>query len=240
MNLFKSKISIQAEILSSEAADTTKNHFHKESCSKMLQNGKTTGKLLQQKLVKDSRGVQQQQAGQQGCVTLSMLAWFSLMMEAWASRSYTVRSAFLEYRSWGLNSSSMNFLLNMVVMMSFITAKTKRLCGLLHNSEFLVHPSCKGHTGVTCAEQGQSTAAEGELHLWILHCLSPTWPEPAHVPQGTNATWAGGSSPCFPVGIRLALLPWFYSYSWHFSLLNNIACRLLWCVIIEKSCSSAS
>lgn len=29
-------------------------------------------------------------------LTLSMLAWLSRMMEAWASRSNTVRSAFLE------------------------------------------------------------------------------------------------------------------------------------------------
>lgn len=36
-----------------------------------------------------------------------------------------VLRAFLEYSSWGLNSSSMNFLLNMVEMMSFRTVETK-------------------------------------------------------------------------------------------------------------------
>lgn len=57
--------------------------------------------------------------------TLSILAWLSLMMEAWASRSNTVLRAFLEYSSCGLNSSSRNFLLNMVVMISFITTTTQ-------------------------------------------------------------------------------------------------------------------
>lgn len=115
--------------------------------------------------------------------------------------------------------------------MSFITAKTKRLCGLLQNSAFLVCPSCTVHTRVTCAEQGQSTTGEGEQHLWIQHVLSPSWAKPADVPQGTNATWAEGSGPCFPVGTRLALLFWFYSYGWHFSLLINAA---LMCYYIKK------
>lgn len=53
--------------------------------------------------------------------TLSMLAVFSLIIEAWASRSKTVRMAFLEYVSWGLNNSSTNLLLNIVPTISCIT-----------------------------------------------------------------------------------------------------------------------
>ena len=42
-------------------------------------------------------------------------------MEACARRSKTVRKAFLEYSSWGLNISSMNRLLNIVIVMSWST-----------------------------------------------------------------------------------------------------------------------
>lgn len=56
--------------------------------------------------------------------TLSMLAGFSLMMEACANRVSTVFIVLWEYSSWGLRSSSMKALLNMVPTMSFITAKS--------------------------------------------------------------------------------------------------------------------
>lgn len=58
--------------------------------------------------------------------TLSILAWFSLIMEAWANLSNTVLMAFLEYNSCGLNNSSIKRLLNMVPVMSCNTGKKKR------------------------------------------------------------------------------------------------------------------
>ena len=57
--------------------------------------------------------------------TLSILAEFNLMIEAWASLSNTVLIAFFENNSCGLNNSSMNLLLNIVLIMSFRTKKKK-------------------------------------------------------------------------------------------------------------------
>lgn len=162
--------------------------------------------------MKGSWGEQQRQAGQQECVTLSMLAWFSLMMEAWASRSYTVRSAFLEYRSWGLNSSSMNFLLNMVLMMSFITAKTKRLCGLLQNS--LPGPSqLQGsHWGYLCRARTEHNRRGGTAPLDPAlpqsHLGWASWRPPGHK---CHLSWR--QQPLFSRGnkagfVALVLLLW--------------------------------
>lgn len=57
---------------------------------------------------------------------MSILAAFRRIIEAWASLSNTVLSAFFEYKGWGLNRASIKRLWNIVDTMSWRTAKKEK------------------------------------------------------------------------------------------------------------------
>ena len=93
--------------------------------------------------------------------TLSILALFSLMMDACANLSKTVLIAFFEYNSCGLKSSSMNLLLNIVPVMSCRTIMDR----------WLLHQNTPKNPGLERQRFGQKDV----------------WPTPPHTPGRKEA-----------------------------------------------------